>query len=55
MRKLVYKLADGTVVTTQAEAKASGQTYKEMVEIIEEIFDENRLTDAQRARRRSLA
>lgn len=28
MRELIYILADGTIVTTWNEAKASGQTYR---------------------------
>lgn len=32
MRALKYKLADGTIVNTLAEAKASGQKYKEIFE-----------------------
>jgi len=32
MRALKYRLADGTVVNTWAEAKASGQKYKEIFE-----------------------
>lgn len=31
MRYLVYRLADGTFVTTLAEAKASGQAYTEIL------------------------
>lgn len=31
MRDLIYRLADGTEVKTMNEAKASGQTYKEIV------------------------
>ena len=34
MRALKYKLEDGTVVTTWAEAKESGQKYKEFFETI---------------------
>ena len=52
MRKLVYKLSDGTVVNTMVEAKASGLKYKEVVENIEEKFDEETLTPAQYIRRR---
>lgn len=55
MRNLVYKLADGSVVKTQAEAKASGQTFKMICVNITENFDDNRLTEKQIARRRSLA
>lgn len=35
MRALKYRLADGTVVTTWAEAKASGQKYTEFFEPID--------------------
>lgn len=54
MRKLVYKLADGTVVKTLAEAKASKQDYKDIVITIEREFDDSNLSDSQRARRRRL-
>ena len=55
MRNLVYKLADGSVVKTQAEAKASGQAFKAVCENIVEVFDTDRLTEKQIARRRRLA
>ncbi len=34
MRALKYRLADGTVVNTMAEAKASGQHYETFMEPI---------------------
>ena len=55
MRNLVYKLADGSVVKTQAEAKASGQNYTMECENIVEKYDTSRLTEAQAKLRRSLA
>ena len=54
MRKLTYRLADGTVVNSYDEAIASKQIFTGvMVDIIEE-YDENRLTDKQKANRRKL-
>lgn len=38
MRTLTYKLNDGTVVKTMAEAKASGQNYTEQMEDIKTPF-----------------
>ena len=38
MRALTYKLNDGTVVKTMAEAKASGQTYTAQMEDIKTPF-----------------
>ena len=35
MRNLTYKLADGTIVKTYAEALASGQTYVAVLENID--------------------
>ena len=35
MRALKYKLEDGTVVSTWAQAKESGQKYKEIFEPID--------------------
>ena len=34
MRRLVYKLANGTIVKTLAEAQSSGQTYVSKMEEI---------------------
>lgn len=42
MRKLVYELADGTEVTTLAEAKASGNYKEKMVEVVKEETEEER-------------
>lgn len=36
MRELTYRLANGTIVKTMAEAKASGQTYTAVVSEIAE-------------------
>lgn len=55
MRNLVYKLADGNVVKTEAEAKASGQAFKAVCENMIENYNTDRLTEKQAARRRSLA
>ena len=55
MRNLVFKLADGTVVKTQAEAQASGQRYTMECENIIEEYDTARLTETQARLRRSLA
>lgn len=38
MRALTYKLNDGTVVKTMAEAKASGQAYTTQMEDIKTPF-----------------
>lgn len=54
MRKLAYELADGTVVNTYDEAVASGQIFKGIAVNIFEEYDDNRLTDKQRANRRKL-
>lgn len=55
MRNLVYKLADGRVVKTQAEAKGSKLAYEAVMQEIFEEFDENKLSEKRRAARRTLA
>ena len=55
MRNLVFKLADGSIVKTQAEAKASGQRYTMECKNIIEKYDTTRLTETQARLRRSLA
>ena len=42
MRKLVYELANGTEVTTLAEAKAFGDYKEKMVDVITEESEEQR-------------
>ena len=41
MRALKYKLADGTIVNTMSQAKASGQEYEVFLEEIRETNREN--------------
>lgn len=52
MRKLLYKLTDGTVVGTMAEAKASGLEYSAVFEEI--VTESSRMTEKQRANRKSI-
>lgn len=54
MRNMVYRLADGRVVKTQAEAKNSKMNYEVVMEDVFEEFDENKLSDKRRAVRRTL-
>ena len=49
MRNLLYKLADGIIVKTQAEAMNSGQSYTVFLENIPREKPE--LTPKQKARR----
>ena len=41
MRALKYKLADGTIVNTMSQAKASGQEYEVFMEEVRETNREN--------------
>lgn len=52
MRRLLYKLTDGTVVGTMAEAKASGLEYSVFFEEI--ITESSRMTEKQRANRKAI-
>lgn len=52
MRKLLYKLANGTVVGTMAEAKASGLEYSVVFEEIAEA--PSVMTEKQRANRKAV-
>ena len=55
MRNMVYKLADGRIVKTQAEAQAFNGKYEVIMQDVFEDFDENKLSEKRRAVRRSLA
>ena len=52
MRKLLYKLVNGTVVGTMAEAQASGLEYSVVLEEI--ITESSRMTEKQRANRKAI-
>ena len=52
MRRLLYKLTDGTVVRTMAEAKASGLEYSVIFEEIAEA--PSMMTEKQRANRKAI-
>ena len=52
MRKLLYKLANGTVVGTMAEAQASGLEYSVFFEEI--VTESSRMTEKQRANRKAI-
>ena len=54
MRNMVYRLADGRVVKTHAEAKNSKMNYEVVMEDVFEEFDENKLSEKRRALRRTL-
>jgi hypothetical protein len=52
MRRLLYKLSNGTVVNTMREAKASGRPYEV---VFEEIVEKSSpLTEKQRANRKAI-
>ena len=52
MRKLLYRLSNGTIVNTMAEAKASGLEY---AVIFEEIVEPSSpMTEKQRANRKAI-
>ena len=52
MRKMMYKLSNGTVVSTMREAKASGRDYEIVFEEIRE--KPSRLTEKQKANRKAI-
>jgi len=52
MRRLLYKLANGTVVGTMAEAQASGLEYTAILEEIPEA--PSPLTEKQKANRKAI-
>jgi len=52
MRKLIYKLSNGTTVNTMAEAKGSGLEYTVILEEIPEA--PSTLTEKQKARRKAI-
>lgn len=52
MRKLLYKLTNGTVVGTMAEAQASGLEYSVVLEEI--VTESSRMTEKQRANRKAV-
>ena len=52
MRKLLYKLTDGTVVGTMAEAQASGLEYSVVLEEVAEA--PSVMTAKQRANRKAI-
>ena len=52
MRKMMYKLSNGTVVNTMKEAKSSGRDYEVIFEEIKE--KSSPLTEKQRANRKAI-
>lgn len=52
MRKLLYKLTNGTIVGTMAEAQASGLEYSVVLEEI--VTESSRMTEKQRANRKAI-
>jgi hypothetical protein len=52
MRKMMYKLSNGTVVNTMREVKASGRDYEIIFEEIRE--KPSPLTEKQRANRKAI-
>ena len=52
MRKMMYKLSNGTVVSTMREAKASGRDYEIVFEEIRE--KPSRLPEKQNATRKAI-
>ena len=54
MRKMIYKLNDGSVVSTMDEAKTSGQKFKIDFEDIPERDPLANMTEKQKARRIAL-
>ena len=55
MRNMMYRLATGQMVSTQAKALGSGQKFEVVMETIVEPYNEDRLTDKQKANRRKLS
>lgn len=52
MRRLLYKLSNGTVVSTMKEARTSGRDYEIVFEEIRE--KPSRLTEKQEANRKAI-
>jgi len=52
MRRLLYKLTNGTVVRTMAEAQASGLEYSVILEEIAEA--PSKMTEKQKANRKAI-
>ena len=52
MRRLLYKLSNGTIVNTMREARASGRDYEIIFEEIRE--KPSPLTEKQRANRKAI-
>ena len=52
MRRLLYKLSNGTIVSTMREARASGRPYEI---IFEEVVEKSSpMTEKQRANRKAI-